>query len=638
MDIYEEARTLAGLMPRRDFCYGSPFLRGKPATKATALVDLSAVAPLGLKLDFHAADWPSSRVLPPRRPPSAEAIGQPHALAHRQRPEYSDALQSDSSWPLYDEDSMHGFQQAAAALEVSRRRCNEQIDKRQPTLDEGDELWCPGSGPVSMPKEVEDDFEHLVSASFGAPKGTAAWGTKATAEGCEDLFDKVAREQQIFRTLVVTHIECKNHITPASSGVDYMHLAGRGDSFSEGEDSAEGDGSVVSLQRTSSTVSGESKKRRREPVEGGALGTTASPEQPERVTAVFQALRQCRWECGGVRVVEPVELTTSPTLASALDENLADWAAPRRSSHRGKPASSAQNPPRRTTSVSYLFDDIEPIVLSVHDMGYLSRVANEIEIMNADNTKEDDARRSRKLFRCVSVTATGDTFASARSLHAALCASFAVCRAVDAVVSREYRNAFCCVRPPGHHAGAAGSTYDDSGDLVGQGFCLINNVAVAARYALANHKSINRVAVIDWDLHHGNGTQQILCADDGPIARDALCDSVLFCSIHGATPPGQHPHLFPGTGRGREGDAVNIPLPAGTGHVEFLDKFHAEVIPAAEAFKPDLILISAGFDGHKDDLFKFLKLTDKTFKLMTEAVMALADRVRPRRAPPMSRR
>ena len=286
---------------------------------------------------------------------------------------------------------------------------------------------------------------------------------------------------------------------------------------------------------------------------------SVSPEQPERVTAVFKALQKCAWACGGVRLVEALELTTSPTLASALDEGVAGWA--RVPAPRDEAASRPRGPPRRTSSVSYLFDDLEPIVLRVHDPEYLSRIAVETEKMRFDTRvaarpafaafaqaaqvgqssssssgSEADAglvllaaKKKRQRFalsRCVSVTMTGDTFASARSLHAALCASFAACRAVDAVVRGEYRNAFAAIRPPGHHAGSSGSTTADESTapgeeskLVGQGFCLINHVAVAARYALTNHSAnVKKVAVIDWDLHHGNGTEQILCASDGPMA------------------------------------------------------------------------------------------------------------------------
>ena len=215
-------------------------------------------------------------------------------------------------------------------------------------------------------------------------------------------------------------------------------------------------------------------------------------------------------------------------------------------------------------------------------------------------------------------------------LHAALCASFAACRAVDAVVRGDYRNAFAAVRPPGHHAGSSGSSgVGDDGKLIGQGFCLINHVAVAARHALTNHGgSIQKVAVIDWDLHHGNGTEQILCSDDGPLARDKLRESIFFASIHGATPVGVEPSLVPGTARhdtaATPGQALNVPLPRGATEKEFLVRFR-EVIAAAKAFGPDLILLSAGFDGHKDDVFRFFRLNDRSFKTMTEAVMDLAN-------------
>jgi len=181
--------------------------------------------------------------------------------------------------------------------------------------------------------------------------------------------------------------------------------------------------------------------------------------------------------------------------------------------------------------------------------------------------------------------------------------------------------------------GAAAASSDASGGrLVGQGFCLINHVAVAARYALTNHAdAVRRVAVIDWDLHHGNGTEEILCSADGPLARDRLRESVLFCSIHGATPAGQEPALFPGTAQTsssndrRPGEPFNVALPRGTGPAEFLERFK-DVVAAAEAFRPDLVIISCGFDAHKDDLFRFFKLNDRTFKVMTEMVLDLAHR------------
>lgn len=120
-----------------------------------------------------------------------------------------------------------------------------------------------------------------------------------------------------------------------------------------------------------------------------------------------------------------------------------------------------------------------------------------------------------------------------------------------------------------------------------------------------------------------------MCAADGPLARDRLRESVLFCSIHGATPAGQEPALFPGTAQAsspqprRPGEPFNVALPRGTGPVEFLERFK-DVVAAAEAFNPDLVIVSAGFDAHKDDLFRFFKLNDRTYKLMTDMVFDLA--------------
>ena len=277
--------------------------------------------------------------------------------------------------------------------------------------------------------------------------------------------------------------------------------------------------------------------------------------------------------------------------------------------------------------------DFTQVVLRVHDFDYLSRVATHVEALQRAESGSEATEAKRTLLRCVSTTLTGDTFACARSLHAALCASYTVCKAIDTVVRGEYRNAFCVVRPPGHHAGQSGSTRkdqkapdEDEPGLVGQGFCLINHVAVGARHALARHgATIKKVVVIDWDLHHGNGTEQILSDPDGPLAREGLRDRVLFCSIHGAGP--DDAPLYPGTRREPStAPALNVPLKRGSGPAEFLRGFQ-QILDASEAFGPDLILISAGFDAHKDDMFRFLRLNDQCYRDMTKRVMDLAYRV-----------
>lgn len=197
----------------------------------------------------------------------------------------------------------------------------------------------------------------------------------------------------------------------------------------------------------------------------------------------------------------------------------------------------------------------------------------------------------------------GDTHASPGSFEVALLAAGAVNAAIDAVVAKKVGSAFCAVRPPGHHA-------EQNRPM---GFCLFNNVAVGARYAQQKH-GMKRVAIIDWDVHHGNGTQHIF--EDDP--------TVFYCSLH------QYP-FYPGTGsrdeRGKakgEGYTLNIPLPAGTGEARYLVALSEEVMPALETFKPDLLLLSAGFDAHKDDPLASMQLTENSYAEMTHLVKDLA--------------
>ena len=196
-----------------------------------------------------------------------------------------------------------------------------------------------------------------------------------------------------------------------------------------------------------------------------------------------------------------------------------------------------------------------------------------------------------------------DTVVSSGSLKAALLAAGAGLTAVDALAAGTVDRAFLALRPPGHHATASRS----------MGFCLFNNVAVAAQYAIA-HKGARRVAIVDWDLHHGNGTQDIFYARS----------DVLYISMH------QHP-LYPGTGAAREtgegegqGSTLNIPLPAGAGDEVFVDKVKKVVVPALRRFAPDLLLISSGFDAHKDDPLGSLEVTDAGFRRVTELAVAAA--------------
>lgn len=194
-----------------------------------------------------------------------------------------------------------------------------------------------------------------------------------------------------------------------------------------------------------------------------------------------------------------------------------------------------------------------------------------------------------------------DTVLSPASAEAALRAAGAGVAAVDAVIGGETRSAFCAVRPPGHHA---------TGDAA-MGFCLFNSIAVAARHALDKH-GLSRVAVVDFDVHHGNGTQAIFEADP----------RVLYLSSH------QMP-LYPDTGRADErgvGNIVNTPLPPGAGGAEFRSAWRDTLLPALDAFRPQLLLISAGFDAHWRDPLAQLRLGEDDYAWITEQLVALADR------------
>jgi acetoin utilization deacetylase AcuC-like enzyme len=199
---------------------------------------------------------------------------------------------------------------------------------------------------------------------------------------------------------------------------------------------------------------------------------------------------------------------------------------------------------------------------------------------------------------------TGDTTISARSLDAALRATGAALNAVDAVFNQQVQNAFCIVRPPGHHATP----------IKGMGFCLFNNVAITARYAQRKY-GVKRVLIADWDVHHGNGTQDIFYTDG----------SVFFFSTH------QHP-WYPGTGAPEEtgegagaGMTANCPFPAGSGRREILGAFEQLLVPAAKRVKPELVLISAGFDSRIDDPLGNFLLTDADFADLTRVMLEIAD-------------
>ena len=226
----------------------------------------------------------------------------------------------------------------------------------------------------------------------------------------------------------------------------------------------------------------------------------------------------------------------------------------------------------------------------VHTPAYIKSVRSEIAALAAHPNAVRDL-------------STGDVAYSARSLDVALKAAGGVLNAVDSLFTSPTRRAFCAVRPPGHHATPNR----------GMGFCLFNNIALAARHAQRKHGA-DRVLIIDWDVHHGNGTQDTFYSDG----------SVLFFSTH------QHP-WYPGTGSQQEtgegkgkGRIVNCPLPAGSGHDEILGAFRERLLPAAEAFKPSLVLLSAGFDSRVGDPLGRFRLTDADFTTLTELALEIA--------------
>ena len=193
----------------------------------------------------------------------------------------------------------------------------------------------------------------------------------------------------------------------------------------------------------------------------------------------------------------------------------------------------------------------------------------------------------------------GDTIVSPGSKQAALDAVGSIIAAIDGVQSKEFQNAFCAVRPPGHHAEKNKA----------MGFCIYNNVAVGAQYLLDKYK-LNKVAIVDFDVHHGNGTQDIFYDNE----------KVLYISTH------QYP-FYPGTGgdgeKGKYNNIFNIPLPAGTTSEEYLSAYEF-VLKKLKEFKPEFILFSAGFDAHENDPLAQFQLKSKDFYELTKRTLSLA--------------
>jgi acetoin utilization deacetylase AcuC-like enzyme len=256
--------------------------------------------------------------------------------------------------------------------------------------------------------------------------------------------------------------------------------------------------------------------------------------------------------------------------------------------------------PETTRRIDAVLNAIEAAKLDLHKIEPRSATKENLQLCH---TPDYIATAERDVTSGLRQLSTGDTTISKDSYNTALLASGGILAAVDAVIAGAVKNAFCAVRPPGHHARPAG----------GMGFCLFNNIAIAARYAQKKH-GIGKVLIADWDVHHGNGTQDIFYEDG----------SVLFFDTH------QHP-LYPGTGMADEtgsgkglGLIMNNPFPAGSGRAQVYGAFETRLLKAAEKFKPEMVFISAGFDSRIDDPLGSFTLTDEHFMELTRLIKKIA--------------
>ena len=260
--------------------------------------------------------------------------------------------------------------------------------------------------------------------------------------------------------------------------------------------------------------------------------------------------------------------------------------------------------PERPARVDAVTQSLEEAELLPKLGRIASRAALDDELLLC-HTPEYVKLVKREIAAGARMLSTGDTAVSEKSLEVALQAAGGLLNAVDAVVGRKAKNAFCVVRPPGHHA-----TPDR-----GMGFCIFNNIAIAARYAQKKH-GIGKVLIADWDVHHGNGTQDTFYRDG----------SVFFFSTH------QSP-WYPGTGKTWEtgegagrGTTLNAPFPAGAGRVEIVGTFRDKLVKLANEFKPDLVMISAGFDSRIGDPLGKFTLDDQDFADLTDIMLEIAAR------------
>jgi acetoin utilization deacetylase AcuC-like enzyme len=243
---------------------------------------------------------------------------------------------------------------------------------------------------------------------------------------------------------------------------------------------------------------------------------------------------------------------------------------------------------------------IEDMLVASGLLGYLQRhdapEATREQLLRVHDLDYIDAIKSSVPSQGI-VHLDGDTALNPFSYQAALRAAGAVVLGVDLVMGKKVENAFCNIRPPGHHAEHARA----------MGFCIFNNVAVGAAHALAQH-GLQRVAIADFDVHHGNGTEEIFRGEP----------RVMLCSTF------QHP-FYPYAGADSGNDhIINVPLSAGTGGEEFRAAVTQHWLPALECFKPELLLISAGFDAHRDDDMAMLNLTEPDYVWVTDTLKNVA--------------
>ena len=222
----------------------------------------------------------------------------------------------------------------------------------------------------------------------------------------------------------------------------------------------------------------------------------------------------------------------------------------------------------------------------IHDRKYINRAKKEIEsgMSNLDSM---------------------DTVICGKSFEVALYAVGGCLNMCDCIMKGDAENGFCVIRPPGHHAEKNSAA----------GFCIFNNIAIAARYLQSKHK-IKKIAIVDWDVHHGNGTQHSFENNN----------SIYYISLH------QYPH-YPGTGGSNEngtgegkGYTLNIPMKSGSGDQEYAEAFYDIILPELEKFKPDFILISAGFDAHRDDPLSSIFLSTDSYYQFTKSIKVIAEK------------